>query len=225
MKIQTICKDQNTNNNPCCQNINLFLPDGVGVITNRASYVNNFSKNPLNPCNTPPHPVFEASLYDITETQFGLHIRNKVNKWSFAQIANPDSISLIFETSNSKRQLSLYEDKVTICDGNVESPIATLTDLFTIGLIDENGKPNTSFNLPDLSDYATKEDVEDIERLITALQNDNDNLQSKVSDLEAKLEDVEGFTSYLEDENKELQNKISDLEAQIADILQQIANL
>ena len=141
MKIQTICK--NTNDN-CCNNVfQMVFPQGVGLITGTATNVD-LNSNNENPCGNQVHPVFDASLFSSSETQFGLHIKNKVNNYNFSLIAQPDSVALIFKTENSIRKLSIYEDKITICDGTIESPIVTLSDLFTIGLVDEDGKPKNN---------------------------------------------------------------------------------
>jgi len=234
MNVQTICKDQNTNNNPCCQSINLIFPQGIGLITGIGSSVdtNSNSEN--------PNKIFDATLFSAQEAQFGLYIRNKINKWNFSQIANPDSVSLIFETVNSKRQLSLYEDKITIDDGKIVSPIVTLTDLLTMGIIDEDENP-----IPvgiDLNKYATVDALNEsktyIDEQIANIKIDNIDLNSYATTefvneqialtanvRQGEIERINSYLALLENENKSLQTQVSDLEKQVKTMQQQIDDI
>ena len=176
MNVQTLCKDENANN-PYNQNINLVFPSGIGMITGTASTVD-LNVNSGNPCGNQVHPTFDATLFSPQELQFGLHIKNKINKWNFSQVANLDSISLIFETLTSSRKINIYEDKITICDGEIESPIVTLTDLFTIGLVDNNGNPNTNSNGNNLQN-----ENDALKLRVTELENQVANIQQQISDI------------------------------------------
>ena len=204
MVVQSICKNPEQHNDTCCQNINLVFPSGVGMITGTATSVD-LNSNSGNPCGNQNHPTFDATLFSPQEMQFGLHIKNKINKWNFSQIANLDSVSLIFETVNSNRKLNIYDDKITIDDGNIESPIVTLTDLLTIGLIDDKGNSVSNPVNVDFSSYA-KIDYVDAE--MTELKNENILLEARVTDLETEVVN--------------LKQQISDILNQVSDILNQI---
>jgi len=214
MKIQTICKEEATKDNPCCQNINLVFPSSIGLITGIGTAIDT-NHNTGNSCNT-PNPVFDASLFLPTEQQFGLHIKNKQNNYKFSQVATPNSIDLMFETLNSKRSLNIYADKITVCDGTLESPITTLTDLFSIGLIDEDGNPTTA---PDMSVYATNVDFNKLSTSVSELSDKliatNDTLETKIDDLETEVDDLETKVNTLETKVDTLETKVDTLETKV----------
>ena len=222
MKIQTICKDQHKD--ACChQNINLVFPDGVGLISGVASTVD-LNSNIGDHCRKQEHPIYDATLFAPQEAQFGLHIRNKLNKWNFAQIANPDSISLSFELAESKRELKLYDDRITIYDGEIESSIVTLSDLLTMGLVDENGNINASSNTQEVNNLKAR--VGELEEQVEKLKLSNVAMTKRVIELEVKVEKleskVEEFEEYVEDLNLQYSTLLKNLQQQIDDIKAQL---